>query len=186
MEKRMGFNKSKFRAEERDGKKYIEGEFIVFNKRTQLWGNVYEEIAPESIGDLTDIRALYNHNQDIVLGTTGNKTVSFEKRETGLWGSIEVNEEDQDALNAHSRIKRGDVPGCSFGFIPTKEEHKTEGENEIFRVTEMQLFEVSPCVFPAYPQTSISARQKDFEEIKSRELTVRKKKLIEKTKRRTT
>lgn len=187
MEKRYGFLKTELRAdrEETNHKKYIRGYFIVFNQMTQLYGDMWEEIAPEAVSDdLGNVRALYNHNMDIVLGTTDNKTVALRKDDHGVWADIEINENDPDAVSAHARVERGDIQGCSFGFFPTREEHRSENGKQIFRVTGMELLEVSPCVFPAYPQTSIEARQEDLKKIQRRELTLRKKQLFERTKRR--
>lgn len=185
MEKRFGFIKSELRAEQVDGKKVIRGYAIVFNQMTQLYGDMWEEIAPEAISDsLGNIRALYNHNMDIVLGTTDNGTVRLTKDDYGLMPEIDINENDPDAVAAYARVERGDIQGWSFGFIPIREEHRTEGDKNIFRVTALELFEVSPCVFPAYPQTSIEARQKDLKAIQDRELKMRKQKLFDRTKRR--
>ncbi len=185
MEKRIGYIKSELRAEQKDGKKIIRGEAIVFNQMTNLYGDIWEEIAPEAIADdLGNVRALYNHNMDLVLGTTDNGTLRLTKTDRALVPEIEINEDDPDALAAYARVQRGDVPGWSFGFMPKTEEHRHEDGRDIFRVTGLELYEVSPCVFPAYQQTSIEARKKDLEEIKHRELIVRKKKLFEKTKRR--
>lgn len=164
MEKRIAYNsQANFRATEENGKKYIEGEFIVFNQRTELYPGTFEQISPEAVTDTEDVKALFNHNHDLVLGSTTNNTLLLEKTETGLKGKIEVNENDQDALNAHARILRGDVPGCSFGFYPVDEEYNEK--ERLITVTDMKLFEVSPCVFPAYKQTSVSARTR--EEIES-------------------
>ena len=183
MEKRTGYLKTELRAEETDLKKYIRGYFIVFNQMTQLYGDIWEEIAPEAVSDALDnVRALYNHNMDIVLGTTDNHTAILTKDAKGLFAEIEINEADPDAVGAHARVARGDIKGCSFGFYPTKEEHRSEDGKEIFRVTGMELLEISPCVFPAYPQTSIAARQKDLVDIKQRELMLRKKKLLSRLK----
>ena len=185
MEKRIGFIKSELRAEQKDDKKVIRGYAIVFDEPTQLYGDVWEEISPDAIADgLGNIRALYNHNMDIVLGTTDSNTVRLRKDDKGLYAEIDVNENDPDAVGAYARIERGDIPGWSFGFMPLKEEFRSDGDKQIFRVTALELYEVSPCVFPAYPQTSIEARKADIKKLQKRELTMRKQKLLEKTKRR--
>lgn len=168
-QKRVGITKSQFRASEKDGKKFVEGMFVVFNKQTKLSDTVWEEIAPEAITESFEhVKALYNHNMDIVLGSVQNKTLSLEKTSTGLRGIIEINQADPDAVGAYARIKRGDIKGCSFGFMPVAEEYRSEGGRDIFRVTALELYEVSPCVFPAYPQTTIEARKKDLKEIQVR------------------
>lgn len=158
-------NELKTRAEE-SGARYIEGYFIVFNQRTELWSNEFEEIAPESVTESlakNDIRCLYNHNSDIVLGRTSSKTLTLRADAHGVWGSMPVNEDDQQACDAYARIKRGDISGCSFGFNPTKWEYSDlDGGGMLCRITGMDLREVSVCTFPQYEQTDIQARHKDF------------------------
>lgn len=161
METRTGITLSQFKAREFKGQKIIEGYFVVFNQPIKIYDNVYEEISPRAISKYQDnIKALYNHNHDIVLGTVRSNSLKLEKTETGLWGTITINKNDKAALSVYARVKRGDISGCSFGFRNAKEQHRTEGDKEIFTIIEMELFEVSPCVFPAYPQTIITARKK--------------------------
>lgn len=169
METRKSYLPTKFETREADNKRYIEGYFIVFNKRTELWDGFFEQVDPDSIKNLDNVKALYNHNHDIVLGSTKNSTLKLEKDSIGIKGIIEVNEKDQDAVNAYERIKRGDVPGCSFGFF-IRDENVEELENGEYLATlmDIELFEVSPCVFPQYEQTFISARKKQAKEACSR------------------
>jgi len=156
----------KTRAEP-DGGKYIEGYFIVFNQKTELWYNMYEEIDPgaldKSLKD-NDIRCLFNHNSDLVLGRTGNKTLELKKDKNGLFGVVRINEDDAEAMDVYARVSRGDINGCSFGFYPRSEEYEKQDDGTtLWRVLEADTHEVSVCTFPAYPQTEISARQKDFD-----------------------
>lgn len=179
MVKRHSYISSQFRAVEEEEKKVIEGYFIVFNERTELWEGFYEEILPEAISDMKDVRALYNHNNDLVLGSTLNDTLKLTKDERGLKGSIEINENDQEALNAYWRIQRGDIQGCSFGFWPISEEYIEQDDGSVVaRVKSLELFEVSPCVFPAYPQTEIHARKKDYITEKKRATRAKQARLL--------
>lgn len=165
-------------------KKVIEGYFAVFNSETELWPGAYEEIAPEAFDSSMgrDIRALMNHNDDLVLGRTKAGTLTLKTDSHGLWGSIEVNEEDTDALNLYARIKRGDVNQCSFGFNILSEEieHRQDGSVK-WRLTDVELWEVSPVTFPAYGDTGISARKSQVNMENKRKLdlwkTEQKKKL---------
>jgi len=183
MKKRTSFLESQFRAEEQEDKLVVEGYFIKYNSETNLFDDVYEEVSPESVERSlanNDIRSLFNHDTSLVLGRTNNGTLTLKSDEIGLWGSIEINREDSEAMNAYARIKRGDVAGCSFGFYPIKEEQqKREGGGKKFIIREMDLFEVSCVTFPAYPQTEISARKKDIEVLKKEKLESRKRELKE-------
>lgn len=183
MEKRTSFLTSQFRAEEQEDKLLIEGYFIKYNEETNIFDDVFEEIDAQSVVrslNENDIRGLWNHDHSLVLGRTGNQTLILKSDDVGLWGSIEINKNDPQAMGAYARIKRGDVVGCSFGFFPIKEDYEARAEGgKKFIIREMDLFEVSPCVFPQYTQTEISARQKDIEAIKLEKLNARKQKLKE-------
>lgn len=183
MEKRTSFLTSQFRAAETEDKLMVEGYFIKYNAETNLFDDVYEEVSPESvIRSLAenDIRSLFNHDTSLVLGRTANNTLTLKSDEIGLWGSVEINREDSEAMSAYARIKRGDVAGCSFGFYPIKEEAiKREGGGKKYVIREMDLFEVSPCVFPAYPQTEIAARKHDIAALKKEKLESRKREIKE-------
>lgn len=176
----------KVRSSEK-GKRFIEGYFIRYNEETNLFGTVYEEISPEavirSLDAGADIKALLNHNTEMVLGRTGNKTLTLRNDSQGLFGSIEINENDSAATNALARVDRGDMSGASFGFVPLKEDIEERADGSIkFIVRDMELMEISPVTFPAYPTTSISARNKEIDNYRKRKLTAKKEKLRNKLK----
>ena len=163
------------KVREANGKRYLEGYFAVFNEAYNVFAGWTETIERGAfaryLASGKDTKILWNHNSDIVLGSTGNRTATLSEDETGLFGSVEINEADQDALNAFARVARGDVTGCSFGFdIAQQEEWWDEAGVYHTKITEVDpLYEVSPCTFPAYEATSISARNKtQLEEARER------------------
>lgn len=172
MQNRSSFFTGSFKTRAEPEGKYIEGYFAVFNQRTELWAGTYEEIDPAAFDNSlknNDIRCLFNHNTDVVLGRTGNKTLELHADAHGLFGSVRINEEDKQALDIYARVQRGDIDGCSFGFCPVSERYEEQPDGSIlWRVLEADTGEVSICVFPAYPQTEIQARKKDFERDKAR------------------
>lgn len=141
---------------------YLEGYFAVFNGVYELWPGATESIAPgafdDSVGD--DVRALFNHNTDLVLGRTSAGTLELRQDAHGLWGRVKINREDTDAMNAYRRIARGDITGCSFGFDVTAQETDYRDDGTVhWTLTRISpLYEVSPCTFPAYQDTTVSAR----------------------------
>ena len=181
MNKRHSFIESEFRAKEVEDKLIVEGYFIKYNSETNLYDDVYEEVDPLStVRSLkeNDIRGLFNHDTSLVLGRTGNETLRLRSDEIGLYGEIEINREDSGAVDAYARIKRGDVVGCSFGFMPLAEDSEKRSEGGMkYIIRDMDLFEVSPCVFPAYPQTEIAARKHDVEELRREKLNSKKEAL---------
>ncbi|TDL34571.1 HK97 family phage prohead protease [Jeotgalibacillus sp. S-D1] len=173
------------RAEETDGKKVIEGYFAVFNSETELFRGAYEEIAPEAFNESisNDIRALINHDTNLVLGRTKSGTLELKVDSRGLWGSININENDSDAMNLYERVKRGDVDQCSFGFNIEEEatEHRDDGSVK-WILKKIDLHEVSCVTFPAYSDTGIKARKQDFEIDKKRMIDSKKNQLRERIK----
>lgn len=155
---------------------FIEGYFAVFNSTYELWPGATESIAPGAFNDSIsdDVRALYNHNSDIVLGRTSAGTMEIKQDSHGLWGRIRVNRNDSDAMNAYARIARGDITGCSFGFDIAAQETDYRDDGSIhWTITKASpLYEISPCTFPAYQETVVSARKKDLEDIEEKKREV--------------
>ena len=151
----------------------IEGYFAVFNSNYDLGYGMSESIAPHAFDNTIsdDVRALINHDTTLVLGRTSAHTLELRQDEHGLWGHIDINPKDSDAMNLYARVKRGDVTQCSFGFDILDEETEFRSDDEVhWTIKEVKLYEASCCTFPAYEETSISARTRDLEEIKKRSL----------------
>lgn len=164
---------AEFRAAESDGKKYIEGYFSVFGGVYELWPGATESIDPhafdEALGD--DIRALIDHETRLVLGRNKAGTLELRIDSHGLWGKIEINESDTDAMNLYARVQRGDVSQCSFGFDILSEETDISDNGAIhWTIKKVKLYEVSCVTFPAYQDTSISARKTQYDQIKKRQM----------------
>lgn len=150
----------------------IEGYFAVFNSNYDIAPGMSESIAPGAFKNTLagDIRALVNHDSTLVLGRTTAHTLEVREDEHGLWGSIDINPNDSDAMNAYERVKRGDVSQCSIGFDILSEETELRENGEIhWTMTEIKLYEVSVCTFPAYESTNIDARSEERDNILKRE-----------------
>lgn len=179
----MQMSGMKIREDLVNGKRRLEGYFSVFDQPYEVWPGWIETIAPgafsRALASGQDVKVLWNHNADIVLGSTGNKTADLREDQRGLFGSVEINEQDQDAKNAYARVDRGDVNGCSFGFEISRMEESWD-EDGIYRTRILEvspLYEVSPCTFPAYAQTSITSRaQEQLEAVREKLENARKKK----------
>lgn len=174
MVRRINLN-ANFRAEEKEGKKIITAYFSVFNETYEISPYMSEEIDSHAFDNAinSDIRALVNHDTTLVLGRTTAGTLKLSVDEHGLKGEIEINNDDQDALNLYARVERGDVNQGSFGFDILDEESKTlENGKTHYIVKSVKLYEVSIVTFPAYEGTVANARgarEKDaFENYKLR------------------
>lgn len=165
------------------GEPVIEGYFAVFNSDYPLWEGASERVAPGAFAETLggDIRALCDHDTRIVLGRTVAGTLTLSEDERGLFGAIKVNPADTEAMNLYARVQRGDVSQCSFGFDILDEEYiiKPDG-SELWLIRKVKLYEVSVVTFPAYEETSVSARSADTPARRERRLAAWKKNMKEK------
>lgn len=168
------------------GDMYISGYFSVFNSNYEIWDGATESIAETAFeGALSDdIRCLIDHETRLVLGRTKANTLTLKTDSRGLWGEVKINPNDQDAVNLYERVKRGDVDQCSFGFDILDEEFEDRGDSVHWTIKKVKLYEVSVVTFPAYKDTSVSARKEELDTIKKRALEADKSRLLNKLKKR--
>lgn len=163
----------------------IEGYFAVFDSVYEIAPGMSESIAPGAFDNTLsgDIRALINHDTTLVLGRTKANTLQLKADNHGLWGHIDINRNDTDAMNLYNRVQRGDVDQCSFGFNIVNEETDFREDGSIhWTIKEVELFEVSPCTFPAYEETNIAARSREREDIIRRRNMAWKERMLTKLK----
>ena len=159
---------SKIQTRDETDSPRIEGYFSVYNSIYQMAPDMSEEIAPGAFHDSIDgdVRALINHNTDLVIGRTTAGTLELRDDERGLWGSILINPNDSDAMNAYHRVNRRDVSQCSIGFRIIEEDTEVRDDDSVhFTIKKAALYEVSVCTFPAYEETSVSARSAQRDDI---------------------
>lgn len=180
MERQVRMIPSEFKTREDGDNKIIEGYFAVFNSNYEIGPGMSESVAPGAFDNTLsdDIRALVNHDTTLVLGRTKAHTLELQQDGHGLFGRININSNDRDALNLYERVRRGDVDGCSFGFDINDEESEFRDDGSIhWTIKDVTLYEVSCCTFPAYEETNISARKKDRETIRKRETEAWRKRM---------
>lgn len=166
---------SQFQTREENENLFIEGYFAVFNSIYEIGEGMSESIAPGAFSNTLggDIRALINHVTTLVVGRTKAHTLELREDSYGLWGRIAINPKDSDAMNLYARVKRGDVDQCSIGFYILSENTDFREDGSVhWTITEIELFEVSCCTFPAYEETNISARSQDKANLEKRKVEV--------------
>jgi HK97 family phage prohead protease len=167
-EERHILSNAEFRASEKDGKMIIEGYASVFDSPADMgW---YTEYVRSSAFTKTikesDIRALFNHDPNYVLGRNKSGTLDLSVDKQGLF--FRTNYPDIEwARGLAEQIKRGDISQCSFAFRTIKDNWTTEKvkntdglevERDVRELLEVKLYDVSPVTYPAYESTTVSAR----------------------------
>lgn len=154
---------TELRATTTDGKRKIGGYAAVFNSLSVVLWDFREEIAPGAFADAiakNNVRALWNHDTNEVLGASANGTLFLAEDATGLRFELEL-PDTQRGRDAYTLIERGDVSQMSFGFrsLPDGSEWRIDEDGMyIRRLLKADLLEVSPVTFPAYPATSVGVR----------------------------
>lgn len=151
-----------FRAEDGETPKIV-GYGAVFGKRSENLGGFVEVIEPGAFDAVlgNDVRALWNHNPDFILGRTVSGTMRLSVDETGLRYEIDADSESSLVRDLVLRpMMRGDVTQSSFGFT-IGEEDWTEVDGVPLRTIRSvsRLFDVSPVAYPAYPDASVALRR---------------------------
>lgn len=141
-----------------DGKS-ISGYAAVFDSPSSDLGGFTEVIKPGAfarcIRDRQDVRCLFNHSPNHVLGRTASGTLELHEDSQGLFFKCSL---PKTALASDLResIARGDVSGCSFGFSVHEDNWPSGDRRELLDIG--TLYDVGPVTFPAYEGTNVAAR----------------------------
>ena len=142
----------------------IEGYASVFDAWSQELGGDFpfmEKVVKGAFEDSIkedDIRALFNHDPNYVLGRNLSGTLSLQEDEKGLYVRI-VPPNTQWAKDLLVSIKRGDINQMSFGFTVVLDNWTISSDGtDVRELLKVRLYDVSPVTFPAYTQTECSIR----------------------------
>ncbi|MGH9505054.1 MAG: HK97 family phage prohead protease [Terriglobales bacterium] len=98
----------------------IAGLAVAYGVHSQDLGGFRERIMPgsftRSLQSKTDVKALFNHDQNVVLGRSANGTLSLQDAADGLRFVVKLNPDSQQHRDIHASVKRGDISECSFAF----------------------------------------------------------------------
>ena len=148
----------------------LTGRPIVYDARTDLgWHDEIIEAGALADTDLKDVRFLINHNTDMIplarsRNNNANSTMQLSVDENGMEIRVDLDvENNSEAKNLYSAVSRGDISGMSFMFkVDGDKWDDIDSEHPTRTITSIsKVFEVSAVTFPAYEQTSISARGLD-------------------------
>jgi len=152
-----------------DGKRMIVGYGAVFydpddeGTEYQLWGDTVERIAPGAFDRAIaedDVRGLFNHDANRLLGRTAAGTMRLSVDAVGLRYEIDIDEDDADSASAARKIERGDLDGSSFSFRGERVTWIDGGDDgpEVRLLEAVELYDVGPVTFPAYQATTAGVR----------------------------
>jgi len=157
-----------FKAEVRvqadgDGPKKIVGYAARFNELSDVLWDFREQILPGAFADAlkdSDVRGLFNHNSDHVLGRESAGTLTLREDEKGLWYEL-LPPDAQWARDLMVSIERGDIKESSFSF--SMEGGAQEWDDSVKPAVRTirkvgELYDVSPVTFPAYPTATTGVR----------------------------
>ena len=157
------------RVSEPDKPSQIIGYPAVFNRLSEDMG-FRERILPgaftQTLADGADVRALVNHDPSKIIGRSKSGTLILEQNKRGLKATIDPADTSAGRDIVES-IRRGDVDGMSFAFKTIEDRWHTEDEEDVRELVQVELFDVSPVSFPAYPDTSVGLRSLDDWRVKS-------------------
>lgn len=139
------------------------------------FGSVYdmgwytEELHRDALknADMSDVRGLFNHDSNLILGRTKAGTVRVGVDSIGIWYEIDLpgTTAGNDVLE---NIRVGNVDQSSWGFMlrRTKDSNgdqweRRNGRDHRILMDVETLFDVSPVTFPANPDTSVAKRSLD-------------------------
>jgi HK97 family phage prohead protease len=151
---------------EPDGTKKIRGYAAVFNAYSEDLGGFREIMLPGSFTNVlsrnADVRALVNHDPNLILGRSTSGTLELMQDDMGL-GYVITPPATPLADHYVSAIERGDMSGCSFAFRVSKDkwtpgnaDDNTPPTRTISEVSD--LLDVGPVTYPAYPDTTVAMR----------------------------
>ena len=148
----------------------IVGRPIVYDSKTDIGGYFAEIIERGALkkANLEDVRFLVNHDQSKIplarsRRNSKNSTMQLTVDNDGMEIQVELDTENNtEARNLYSAIERGDITGMSFMFgIDDEEWENLDSDYPTRHIKSIStVVEVSAVTFPAYEDTSISARDK--------------------------
>lgn len=149
---------------EDDGTIRISGYGSVFNKAYKVWG-ISEVISPgaftKTLQENPDIRGMFNHDPNYLLGRTKSGTMTVSEDERGLLYEIRASTKNPQSIAVADMITRKDVDGSSMAFFVIKDEWERDKDQRPVKRTikEIELIETGPVTMPASPATSAKVKR---------------------------
>ncbi len=121
-----------------------------------------ERIAPgafrKTLTEMPDVRLLINH-EGLPLARTKNGTLNLIEDDRGLRFDAEL-ADTQEARDIYTLVERGDVDQMSFAFRVIRQNWNKDKSERTLTEVSLADGDVSVVTYPAYPTTTVEARQK--------------------------
>ena len=158
------FKTSDLRVADAAGKRTISGYAAVFDEKSDLLGGWFTEVIRPGAFTATlrtaDVRCLFNHDPNLVLGRNKAATLTLREDSRGLFMECELPDTTL-AKDLAESIRRKDVNQQSFAFRTVKDRwtYSDDYKEPAFReLLEVELYDVSPVTYPAYQGTDVGVR----------------------------
>ena len=135
----------------------------------RMFDDLEERILPgafdRALKEKQDVRGLFNHDPSKILGRTKAGTVKLSIDDIGLRYEIDVPDTTAGRDTVES-LKRGDVDGSSFAFLPVSTRWLEEEDLLVREVVDLDLFDVGPVTYPAYEGSTSGVRAAGMDDLK--------------------
>lgn len=130
-----------------------------------------EEIHRDALAkaDMQDVRILFNHDVNQILGRTKSGTAKVGIDNTGMWYRATL-PKSPVGETVRAAIERGDVDQSSWGFTLRYEDDSTgdlwerkNGKDHRTITDVRKVWDASPVTFPANPDTTVAKRSLEFQ-----------------------
>lgn len=147
----------------------IEGLGVPYGVETELWPGYFEQFLAgafeESLRRVSEsgreVRSYFNHDRNIVLGSTPAGTLELESLSDGLHYRTPEVVKTRAAEDVLELVRAGEVIGSSVGFVAERERELIDEEGNFHRsIVEARLYDVGPVSEAAYPSTTAEARER--------------------------
>ncbi|AOS69293.1 HK97 family phage prohead protease [Bacillus subtilis] len=167
-----------------DGPKVISGYALKFGTRSHNLGGFIEMIDKRALDqtDMSDVRALIDHDPSKILGRTSAETLKLEVDDIGLRFDVTL-PNTQYASDLYENLRVGNISNCSFGFMLGKDGDSFTRDQETGLPLRSlrnisKLTDVSVVTYPAYEDTDVTIAKRNLQQYEERNRNPEKEKLL--------
>ncbi|MCY8473298.1 HK97 family phage prohead protease [Bacillus halotolerans] len=167
-----------------DGPKVISGYALKFGTRSHNLGGFIEMIDKRALDqtDMSDVRALIDHDPSKILGRTSAGTLKLEVDDIGLRFDVTL-PNTQYASDLYENLRVGNISNCSFGFMLGKDGDSFTRDQETGLPLRSlrnisKLTDVSVVTYPAYEDTDVTIAKRNLQQYEERNRSPEKEKLL--------